>query len=172
MYRGTAHTQEDAQLQLHKLACAISGHGGHDRLKGSSRKGCRTLHDAQPVTQVAVSQRLHNECEQNRECMVQHTWVSRVTVGALVIAWHRMYQLLQNRLVTRLLALAQGARHDAVVALGQYVLLVDQGERSGSKCARKKVEALARPGCSSICRHKVSRQLETQPGLFEFLRLG
>lgn len=120
MYRGTAHAQKDAQLQLHGLACTISGRSGDDRHKGSSRKGYRTLHDAQPVTRVAVSKRLHDEREQNRKCMV-HTWVPRVTVGALVIAWHRMYQLLQNRLVTRLLALAQGARHDAVVALGRSV---------------------------------------------------
>lgn len=46
-----------------------------------------------------------------------HTWISRVTVGALVIAWNGMYQVLKNRLITRLLALAQSPRHDAVVAL-------------------------------------------------------
>ena len=76
-----------------------------------------------------------------------HTWISRVTVGALVIAWHGMYQVLQSRLITRLLALAQRARHDTVVTV-QRCIASRPSECSRGKCARES-SGVGGPGCSS-----------------------
>lgn len=64
-----------------------------------------------------------------------HTWIPRAAVGALVIARRRVYQLLENRLVTRLLALAQRPRHDAVLSSWRLRLGWQARVADGTACA-------------------------------------
>ena len=49
---------------------------------------------------------------QNREKQGRHTWVTRMTICADVVPRHRMYELLEDFFVARLLALAHSCRHD------------------------------------------------------------
>lgn len=65
-----------------------------------------------------------------------HTWIPRAAVGALVIARHGVYQLLENRLVTRLLALAQRPRHDAVLSGWRLPTTWLTSESSERDCVR------------------------------------
>jgi hypothetical protein len=44
-------------------------------------------------------------------CLV-HTWITRVTVSAHIIAWYILHEVLQGLFVPRLLALAHHTRHD------------------------------------------------------------
>ena len=105
MDRRTSYAQEDAQLQPY--VSVVRDHGGNGRRRSEERD--RTLHEAQAVPQRMVSQMLEL-CRTGLIGFVA-TWIARVTVGALVIARNGMDQLLQNRLITRLLALAQLSRH-------------------------------------------------------------
>ena len=59
---------------------------------------------------------LHGRCQYVSRSMRLglRTWIARAAVCAGAVAGHRLYQLLQCALVTRLLAFVQGRRHGGV----------------------------------------------------------
>lgn len=100
------NTPSCAPCQYWSVICRIVVYRNGVASIGRGR-GWRCLHSMRPMLRSAVS--IDNRSE--REGTVAPTWVSCLTVGAEVVSRDRLDQIVQDFFVTRLLALAEDARH-------------------------------------------------------------